>query len=106
MLFSKIYLTILNQSFLWGLVLLLLGCASLVIRSGFFTLFLDGFVQLREFFFRKPKALKGDLYKPQDPEFEKKIEMYIQRATSLLLATGSALLLFSIVLTIFYYLFS
>lgn len=97
-------LPIINQSFLAGLLLLMIGSLAAVIRSGFFTLFSRGFVQLKHLFFRKPRVLESDLYKADDPVFAQKKETFFRKGTSLLLETGMALVCFSIGLTCFYYL--
>lgn len=97
-------LFVINQSFLAGLFLLMLGGLGAVIRSGFFTLFTRGFQQLKHVFFRKPRVLESDLYQADDPLFAQKKETLARIGTSLVLETGMALVLFSIGLTCFYYL--
>jgi len=101
---SAALLPLINQSFLLGLCLLMAGCLALVIRSGFFTAFARGFSQLKEMFFRKPRVLDNDLYRAHDPSFQQKKEAILRSGTSLLLTVGLGLILFSIVLTGFYYL--
>lgn len=99
---SAAMLPLINQSFLFGLAFLMLGCLSVVARSGFFTSFLRGFRQLKDLFFRKPRVLDSDLYSAGDPAFEKKKEALLRTGTSLLLASSFGILLFSLVLTCFY----
>jgi hypothetical protein len=93
-----------NQSFLFGLILLMVGCAAVVTRSGFFTVFMRGFKQLKGFFFRKPRMMESDLVQGDDPVFAQKKQSVIKVATSLFLASGTGLIVFSLVLTCFYYL--
>lgn len=97
-------LFVINQSFLAGLFLLMLGGLGAVIRSGFFTLFTRGFQQLKHVFFRKTRVLESDLYQADDPLFAQKKETLARIGTSLVLETGMSLVLFSIGLTCFYYL--
>ncbi|WNC16656.1 DUF3899 domain-containing protein [Brevibacillus brevis] len=92
-----------DESFLFGLFFLMAGCLALVIRSGFFTAFSRGFKQLKDMFFRKPRVLDSDLYSAHDPSFQRKKEEILRRGTSLMLASGFGLILFSLVLTCFYY---
>lgn len=101
---SATLLPLINQSFLAGLLLLMIGCLVAVIRSGFFTLFARGFLQLKHVFFRRPRVLESDLYTADDPAFTQKKETFIHRGTSLILEAGMALVSFSIGLTCFYYL--
>jgi hypothetical protein len=100
---SATLLPLINQSFLFGLFLLIFGCLALVIRSGFFTAFVRGFAQLKDMFFRKPRVLDSELYSVQDPSFQRKKEAILRRGTSLLLTSGFGMILFSLVLTCFYY---
>ncbi|KZE54607.1 hypothetical protein AV540_06130 [Brevibacillus parabrevis] len=93
-----------NQSFLLGLILLMVGCAAVVTRSGFFIVFMRGFKQLKGFFFRKPRMMESDLVQGDDPVFAQKKQSVIKVATSLFLASGTGLIVFSLVLTCFYYL--
>lgn len=93
-----------NQSFLLGLILLMVGFAAVVTRSGFFTVFMRGFKQLKGFFFRKPRMMESDLVQGDDPVFAQKKQSVIKVATSLFLASGTGLIVFSLVLTCFYYL--
>lgn len=96
-------LPLINQSFLLGLFFMIFGCIALVIRSGFFTAFVHGFKQLKDMFFRKPRVLDSDLYSADDPSFRRKKEAILRGGTSLLLASGFGMILFSLVLTCFYY---
>jgi hypothetical protein len=89
-------LSLINQSFLTGLLLLLIGSSLLVIRSGFFDVFAMGFAKLKEFFFRKPKVLQSDF-------FALKSTLPAHLLWQLFVALGLAVLAFSIVLTISYY---
>lgn len=101
---SATLLTIINQCFLLSLFLLIAGSLSAVVRSGFFRVFAAGFRQLKQMFFRKPRVLDEDLYQADDPVFQAKKETFFQRGTSLLLEAGVSLALFSIGLTLIYYL--
>ncbi|MCR2821151.1 DUF3899 domain-containing protein [Lederbergia panacisoli] len=47
-----------NAIFLSGLVILLIGAILYVIRSGFLSLFFQGFVKIRETFIRQPHFMK------------------------------------------------
>ncbi|MED4585462.1 DUF3899 domain-containing protein [Brevibacillus choshinensis] len=100
---SATLLPVINQSFLFGLFLLIFGCLVLVLRSGFFTAFVRGFQQLKDMFFRKPRVLDNDLYAVHDPSYQRKKEAILQKGTSLLLTSGLGMILFSLVLTCFYY---
>lgn len=97
-------MTVINQSFLLSLFLLIAGGMAAVVRSGFFSVFVTGFRQLKHMFFRKPRVLDEDLYQANDPSFQSKKETLFQRGTSLLIEAGLSLALFSIGLTIYYYL--
>lgn len=55
---SQTLLGLINQSFLAGLFFLLLGSISLVLRSGFFTVFLQGFKQVKLLFSSGPESWK------------------------------------------------
>ncbi|CAM3536595.1 MULTISPECIES: DUF3899 domain-containing protein [Brevibacillus] len=101
---SATLLTVINQSFLFSLFLLIAGGLAAVVRSGFFSVFAAGFRQLKQMFFRKPRVLDEDLYQTDDPSFQSKKETFFQRGTSLLIEAGLSLALFSIGLTITYYL--
>ncbi|GED25880.1 hypothetical protein BAG01nite_19820 [Brevibacillus agri] len=101
---SPALLPYINQSFLFGLVLLMAGCAVVVTRSGFFTIFLRGFQQLKSFFFRKPRLMDSDLVRGDDPVFAQKKEAAMRAATTLFLSSGTGMIVFSLVLTCFYYL--
>lgn len=96
-------LPLINQSFLLGLFFVMFGCIALVIRSGFFSAFVRGFKQLKDLFFRKPRVLSSDLYSADDPSFQRKKEAILRGGTSLFLACGMGMILFSLVLTCFYY---
>ncbi|QRG69356.1 DUF3899 domain-containing protein [Brevibacillus choshinensis] len=96
-------LPLINQSFLFGLFFVIFGCIALVIRSGFFTAFARGLQQLKELFFRKPRVLDSDLYSADDPSFQRKKEAILRTGTSLFLVSGFGMILFSLVLTCFYY---
>lgn len=95
---------LINQSFLIGLFLLIAGNIAVVTRSGFFTIFLRGFKQLKGMFFRKPRMMDSDIVQANDPAFEEKKGAIVRIGTSLLLNFGTGLIVFSIVLTCFYYL--
>lgn len=97
-------LPLINQSFLIGLLLLIVGCVAVVTRSGFFTVFLRGFKLLKGMFFRKPRLMESDIVQTSDPVFEEKKESIVRIGTSLFLTSGTGLIVFSIVLTCFYYL--
>ena len=96
-------LSIINQSFLLGLFFLMIGCLALVVRSGFFVVFLRGFKQLKGMFFRKPRMIENDMFQSNDPAFEQKKETIARFGTYLLLTIGACLILFSLILTCFYY---
>ncbi|WP_289135148.1 DUF3899 domain-containing protein [uncultured Brevibacillus sp.] len=96
-------LSIINQSFLFGLFFLMIGCLTLVVRSGFFVVFLRGFKQLKGMFFRKPRMIENDMFQSNDPAFEQKKETIARFGTYLLLTIGASLILFSLILTCFYY---
>ncbi|UFJ40356.1 DUF3899 domain-containing protein [Brevibacillus humidisoli] len=99
---SQTLLGLINQSFLTGLFLLILGSIALVLRSGFFTVFLRGFRQLKHLFFKRPRVMESDWFQEKDAVWQKKKETLTRVCTSLSLWAGSALLMFSIVLTGFY----
>lgn len=99
---SQTLLGLINQSFLAGLFFLLLGSISLVLRSGFFTVFLQGFKQVKLLFFKRPRIVESDWFQEKDPVLQKKTETLIRICTSLSLWAGAALLMFSVVLTCFY----
>lgn len=88
-------LSLINQSFLASLVLLMVSVAFIVLRSGFFTVFGIGFSRIKRFFFRKPRVMESDMYRQ-----EKSNPYY--RTSYVLLGAGSSVLLFSLTLTIFY----
>ncbi|MFG0212430.1 DUF3899 domain-containing protein [Brevibacillus porteri] len=94
---------LINQSFLIGLFLLIVGSIAVVTRSGFFTLFLRGFKQLKGMFFRKPRMMDSDIVQANDPAFEEKKESFMRIGTSLFLTSGTGLIVFSSILTCFYY---
>ena len=96
-------LSIINQSFLLGLFFLMLGCLALVVRSGFFVVFLRGFKQLKGMFFRKPRMIETDMFQSYDPVLEQKKETIARFGTYLLMIIGACLILFSLILTCFYY---
>ncbi|MED1792605.1 DUF3899 domain-containing protein [Brevibacillus nitrificans] len=96
-------LPLINNSFLYGLFFVIFGCIILVIRSGFFTTFARGFQQLKDMIFRKPRVLDSDLYSAEDASFRRKKEAILRGGTSLLLVSGFGMILFSLVLTCFYY---
>lgn len=100
---THIVLRVINQSFLLGLFLLIAGGFTIVMRSGFLTVFTKGFRELKQIFFRKPRILQDDLFQMEDPSFQRKKEMFIRRGTSLLIEAGLMLTLFSIGLTLLYY---
>ena len=88
-------LSLINQSFLTSLVLLMISAAFIVVRSGFFTVFSIGFSRIKRFFFRKPRVMDSDMYRQ-----EKSNPYY--RTSCILLGAGSSVLLFSLTLTMFY----
>lgn len=100
---AHVVLSVINQSFLLGLFLLIAGGFAIVLRSGFLTVFTKGFRELKQIFFRKPRILHDDLFQTDDPSFQRKKEMFFRRGTSLLIEAGLMLTLFSIGLTLLYY---
>lgn len=102
-LLPPLLLSIINKSFLVGLFVLMVGCLALVVRSGFFIVFLRGFKQLKGMFFRKPRMMEDDLFQADDPAFQQKKETYARFGTHLLVTIGASLIVFSLVLTCFYY---
>lgn len=96
-------LTIINRSFLAGLSLLVLGCISLVVRSGFFTVFGAGFKRLKTFFFRRPRVLESDWHNMVDTVFAPKKETFFRIGTSLLLWSGAALIVFSVAMLVWHF---
>lgn len=99
-----VLLSIINKSFFTGLLLLMAGCLALVVRSGFFIVFLRGFKQLKELFFRKPRMIKDDMFQLEDPTFQQNKETLARFGTYLLVTIGACFILFSLVLTCFFYL--
>lgn len=99
---SQLLLVLINQSFLIGLFLLMLGSIALVLRSGFFSVFAQGFKQLKQMLFKRPRAMESDWFQESDPVLKKKTETLIRLITSLSLRTGAALLFFSLALTCLY----
>ncbi|USG64181.1 DUF3899 domain-containing protein [Brevibacillus ruminantium] len=95
-------LLLINQSFLIGLFLTLIGSIALVLRSGFFTVFLKGFKQLKSMLFKRPRVMESDWFQEKDPVLAKKTETLLKICTSLSLWAGGTLLFLSIVLTCFY----
>ncbi|MFS0554342.1 DUF3899 domain-containing protein [Brevibacillus sp. 179-C9.3 HS] len=100
---AAVLVPLINQSFLIGLLLLVVGSIAVVTRSGFFTVFLNGFKLLKGMFFRKPRMMDSDIVQANDPAFAEKKESLVRIGTSLLLTSGTSLIVFSIVLTCFYY---
>ncbi|MBS4196055.1 DUF3899 domain-containing protein [Lederbergia citri] len=55
---SKANTSHINALFMSGLLLLLIGAILFVIKSGFLSLFFQGFVKIRETFIRQPHFMK------------------------------------------------
>lgn len=93
---NRAVLSIINQSFLIGLIAMVAGSCFYVLRSGFFHVFSMGFAKLKALVFRKPKVLESDF-------FQLKKGFPTAQLTVLLIASGCCVLLFSVSLTLFYY---
>lgn len=98
---SQTLLGLINQSFLAGLFLLLLGSIALVLRSGFFTVFFQGFKQLKLLFSSGPGSWKAIGFKKRTRYCKKDRDADPSLHVSVIVG-GAALLMFSVVLTCFY----
>lgn len=96
---------LIDQGFLWGLLLTMFGFALMVIFSGFFSLFTLGFKKIKRIFFRQPRVLESDLYAfAEGPENREQTDLMKQWCTYLPISVGLSLITFSIGLTVVYYL--
>gem|GEM_PF-5737152 len=90
---------VINESFYWGLILLIIGASFYIGQTGFLQIFFGGFKKLSQLIVPRSRAqVRADERNAEDFEWRDWKEGWLSRCKLIFLAAGGGSILYSIIL--------